>query len=67
MPTPRKNERRNDFVSRCMSDEESKRDFPRRDQRLAFCNSQFDRKKKSANTGRLYRNDLKPYLNIDDS
>lgn len=39
MPKPRKGETRDDFISRCMSDEESKRSFPGTDQRLAVCNS----------------------------
>ena len=54
MPTPRKNEQRKEFIDRCMSDDESRRDFPRRDQRFAFCNNQWDRKKKKADAGRLY-------------
>jgi hypothetical protein len=54
MPTPRKNERKKEFVERCMSDSESRRDFPDRRQRFAFCNSQFERKKKKSQAGRLY-------------
>lgn len=43
MPTPRKDETRDKFVSRCMGDDEANRDFPSRDQRFAFCNSVFRR------------------------
>jgi len=39
MPDRRKGERRDDFVSRCMSSGEAKRDFPDDEQRLAFCMS----------------------------
>ena len=42
MPTPRSDEARDDFIERCMSDGESKRDFPDTDQRLAFCASRYD-------------------------
>ena len=45
MPTPRENETQQEFVSRCIIDPESIQDFPDREQRLAFCYSQFDRYK----------------------
>ena len=45
MPSPRKGEKKKDFVSRCMSDEEAKRDFPESKQRVAFCNSKFEQSK----------------------
>ena len=48
LPTPRSGEKRNDFVSRCMSNSEAKRDFPENDQRLAVCFSQL-RKSKGGN------------------
>lgn len=44
MPTPRKGERRTDFLSRCMGSEEARKDFPKQAQRYAFCNSQWDRR-----------------------
>lgn len=43
MPTPRANESEQDFVSRCMGDQEALADFPNQDQRAAFCYSQFRR------------------------
>jgi HK97 family phage prohead protease len=43
VPTPRSDESRSDFIDRCMSDAEARRDFPDTDQRLAFCTSQYDR------------------------
>lgn len=47
MPTPRDNETRGEFIGRCMEDEEAQRDFEDRDQRLAFCNSQWERRNES--------------------
>lgn len=44
LPTPDKTESREKFVSRCMSDPESKREFRDRDQRLAMCLNQYRRK-----------------------
>lgn len=45
MPTPRSGESQSEFVSRCMGSSEAQRDFPDQDQRLAFCYSQWRRKK----------------------
>lgn len=47
MPTPNENENRDDFINRCMSDEESNADFPDNDQRYAFCNSVFENRNKN--------------------
>ncbi len=44
MPKPRKGENKDDFISRCMSSEEAKNDFPDQDQRLAVCNSFWDQR-----------------------
>ena len=41
MPSPQKNEPNNDFIQRCMTSEESNRSFPKTDQRVAFCHSQW--------------------------
>ena len=46
MPEPHKNEDKDTFISRCMSDEEAKADFPKTDQRYAFCLSKFKEKDK---------------------
>ena len=48
MPSPKPGEKKNDFVSRCMSSAESKKTFPDTDQRLAFCINTFNK----AETGR---------------
>lgn len=45
MPTPRDNEKQDDFISRCMSDEEMKRKHPEQDERYAVCKSFWDRRK----------------------
>lgn len=47
MPSPNKREKRDDFISRCMSDDKSNKSFPDRSQRYAFCVSQFNTKGKS--------------------
>jgi len=48
-PSPRKGEMKKKFIQRCMKDGESKRDFPDRKQRFAFCQSQWKRKKNEEN------------------
>lgn len=49
MPDPLNNETREDFLERCMIDEESESTFPDNDQRYAFCNSQWDNRNKEKN------------------
>ena len=49
MPEPNYNESRSDFIDRCMSDEEAQTDFPKNNQRLAFCSSVWDNKKNNNN------------------
>lgn len=46
MPRPRSDEGRKPFLDRCMADAEARRDFPDRARRFAFCNSQWDRRRK---------------------
>tara|TARA_Y100001972_G_scaffold66515_1_gene81111 strand:- start:509 stop:1480 length:972 start_codon:yes stop_codon:yes gene_type:complete len=51
MPEPASGERKQDYLKRCMADRESVDDFPRSDQRYAFCNSKWSqslKEKKSA-------------------
>jgi HK97 family phage prohead protease len=43
IPTPRAEEEQNDFISRCMSNETMKDDYPDNDQRLAVCFSAWER------------------------
>ena len=48
IPKKKKGESNNDFISRCMSSEVMKSEFPNEEQRLAVCNSrlQLSRTKK---------------------
>lgn len=41
MPVPGKKETQDDFISRCMGDDEANSSFPNQDQRAAFCFSQW--------------------------
>ena len=47
IPQPRDNESQNDFISRCMSDEKMKEEYPDEQQRYAVCASQFAAEKVS--------------------
>ena len=53
LPTPKKGEARNDFVSRCMSDPTAKSEFPDNDQRVAVCERQYDDKDKKKSASAL--------------
>ena len=48
LPTPNNNEKKSDFVSRCMSSDIIKKDFKENDQRLAVCYRQFEEAKKES-------------------
>jgi hypothetical protein len=43
LPKPRKNEDKDVFMKRCMSDDVMKKEFPDKDQRLAICYKQAER------------------------
>ena len=43
---PNNNEQREDFISRCMSDDKTTSEYPATDQRLAVCSSQYENRKK---------------------
>lgn len=45
LPTPKKDESKDDFVNRCMGNDTMKSDFPDNDQRLAVCFKQWKEKK----------------------
>lgn len=47
MPNPKPNESKEDFISRFMSSEEAKKDYPDKDQRLAVANSMWKKHSKS--------------------
>lgn len=56
IPTPKKDEKQNDFVSRCMGDSVMNKDYPNQKQRAAICYSQWGNSKKS--TGQYSRVNL---------
>lgn len=41
MPTPRKDETKDDFINRCMGDNEAVNDYPDESQRFAVCSSKW--------------------------
>jgi hypothetical protein len=43
---PKDKEKREDFMSRCMSDDKTISEYPATDQRLAVCSSQYENGKK---------------------
>ena len=45
IPKPNKGESKNDFISRCMGDNTMKKEFPRQEQRMAVCNSEWKKSK----------------------
>lgn len=46
LPTPRKNEKNSEFMTRCMTQLSNKKEFKDAKQRAAVCYSQVARKKK---------------------
>jgi hypothetical protein len=48
LPSPKAKEKRADFVSRCIGDNTTTKDFPDQKQRIAVCYSQWDRAKKAS-------------------
>lgn len=53
LPKPEKNQKRDDFVNKCMDDTTMLKEFPDDKQRAAVCYSQFDEKAKASITGDL--------------
>jgi len=48
IPKPKKGEERQEFMSKCMSDDSMMEEFPRQKQRAAVCLSQMRRQEASA-------------------
>jgi len=48
LPSPKGKEKRADFVSRCIGDNTTTKDFPDQKQRIAVCYSQWDKAKKAS-------------------
>ena len=51
MPSPKKNENKKTYITRCMSSEKTNKDFPDQKQRAAFCYSKWE--KSSSSTTRM--------------
>lgn len=51
LPTPNKDEKEQEFISRCMGDKTTNKDFPDNKQRAAVCYSQWKRKDKDSKAG----------------
>lgn len=74
LPKPKKGESKNDFISRCMSNNAMEREFPKK-QRLAVCHNQWRRvhggnpsRKKYAlswsETGKFFKKFYKKFYNL---
>lgn len=48
IPNPKNKEKKSEFVSRCIGDTQTSKDFPDQKQRIAVCYSQWDKAKKDA-------------------
>jgi hypothetical protein len=44
LPTPKPTENQKDFIQRCVTDSTMKAEYPREDQRLAVCYTQWKNK-----------------------
>lgn len=49
LPKPKKGEKENDFISRCMSNKTMKKEFPDQKQRTAVCYDQWRKEHSSEN------------------
>jgi len=61
LPKPTKKEDRNEFVSRCMSDDIMQKEYKDRKQRLAICLTQFrniEKSKGDANWDNMRKNNV---------
>lgn len=59
LPTPNKDEQRDEFISRCIEDAKTEQEFPNLSQRIAVCVSQYDNKDDEP------QNDVKVRKNAD--
>lgn len=48
MPTPKPQEQHNEYITRCMSDQETQTKYPDEEQRYAVCESMWSEPKQSA-------------------
>lgn len=47
LPEPKENENKDKFISRCMSTDVMKNEFPKNKQRYAVCHKQWEKKNES--------------------
>lgn len=57
LPKPKNKEKKSDFVSRCIGDNQTGKDFPDQKQRIAVCYSQWEQAKKKADVVAEYENE----------
>lgn len=50
IPQPNKRENKQEFVIRCMSNDTMIKEFPKQDQRLAVCSTNYEENLKNANS-----------------
>lgn len=48
IPSPQPNEKKKDFISRCMADSVMRREWPAQDQRAAVCSRRYSKGKSAA-------------------
>ena len=46
LPLPNQDEKKQDFLSRCMGNPTMNREYPKREQRFAVCQAQYEKKPK---------------------
>tara|TARA_Y100000592_G_scaffold2155_1_gene3368 strand:- start:12100 stop:12663 length:564 start_codon:yes stop_codon:yes gene_type:complete len=56
LPTPKTNEKKSDFIGRCMEDLTTKGEFPNVAQRIAVCNSIWDKETKNEVSNKSRKN-----------
>ena len=54
---PKNKEKKSDFISRCIGDTQTNKDFPDQKQRIAVCYSQWEKAKKEASASVELNND----------
>ena len=64
LPSKRKNEKENEFMSRCMSDDVMKKEFRTNKQRVAVCMNQYQTRKKIKGEAKMSY--LEQQMNIKD-
>jgi len=55
LPKPKKNEKQDDFINRCMSNETMKEEYEDNDERLAVCYSLWEQEKESKKRKKAFK------------